>query len=103
MKKIPVLRKPIPCYLLLAEAMNLDGESILFDDFGAATSLLPMCARGIDLAHSTIIGWDDISPPTSSIAGTVQDVPVACIVMSTDLEEVSTMIDLICYCLTPYQ
>jgi hypothetical protein len=65
--------------------------------------LLPMCARGIDLAHSTIIGWDDISPPTSSIAGTVQDVQVACIVMPTDLEEVSTMIDLICYCLTPYQ
>ena len=82
--------------------MNLDGESILFDDFGAATSLLPMCARGIDLAHSTVIGWDDISQPTSSIAGTVKDVPDACIVTPTDLVEVCIMVDFICFCFTSY-
>jgi len=29
-------------------------------------------------------------------------VPDACIVTPTDLEEVSTMIDLICFCLTSY-
>jgi len=36
--------------------MNLDGESILFDELGAATSSLPMCAKGVDLAHNTTIG-----------------------------------------------
>ena len=82
--------------------MNLDGESILFDDLGAATSWLPMCERGVDLAHNTIIDWDISQPTTSSIAGTVKDVPDACIVTPTDLEELSTMIDLIGYCLTSY-
>ena len=31
-----------------------------------------------------------------------EDVTYACIVTPTDLEEVSTMIDLICFCLTSY-
>ena len=82
--------------------MNLDGESILFDELGAATSSLPMCAKGVDLAHNTTIGWDSISQPTSSIAGTVEDVSDAHIITPTDLDKVSTMIDLICYCLTSY-
>jgi len=69
--------------------MNFDGESILLDDLGA------MCARVVNLAHNTIIGWD-ISQSPGSIAGTVEDVPNARIVTPTDLEEVSTMIDLIC-------
>ena len=60
-----------------------------------------MCARGVNLAHNTSIEGD-ISHPTSSIAGTVKDVPDACIVILTDLVEVRTMIDLICYCLTSY-
>jgi len=80
--------------------MNLDGESILFDDLGAATSWLR--ERGVDLAHNTIIDWDISQPTTSSIAGTVKDVPDTCIVTPTDLEELSTMIDLIGYCLTSY-
>ena len=46
--------------------MNFDGESILFDDLGAATSSLPMCVRVVDLAHDTSIAGD-ISH--SSIAG----------------------------------
>jgi hypothetical protein len=79
--------------------MNFDGESILLNDLGAATPSLLMCARVVDLAHNTSIEGD-ISRPTSSIAGTVEDVPDACIVTPTDLEEVSTMIDLICFCLT---
>ena len=80
--------------------MNFDGESILFKDLGAATPSLPMCVV-VDLAHDTSIEGD-ISH--SSIAGTVEDVPDtdARIVTPTDLEEVSTMIDLICFCLTSY-
>ena len=60
-----------------------------------------MCARGVNLAHNTIIGRGN-SQPTSNIAGTVKDVPDARIITPTDLEEVRTMIDLICYCLTSY-
>ena len=71
--------------------MNFDGESILFDDLGADTTSLPMV---INLAHNTSIEGD---VSHSSIAGTVEDVPNACIVTPTDHEEVSTMIDLICY------
>ena len=91
----------LSAYLLSAITMNFDGESIPFHDLGAATPWLPMCARGVDLAHITTIGWD-ISQPTSSIAGTVEDVPDTHIVTLPDLVEVSTMIDLICYCLTSY-
>jgi hypothetical protein len=79
--------------------MNLDGESILFDELGADISSPRMCTRGFDLAYNTTIGWD-ISQPTSSIAGTVEDVPDTHIVTPTDLEEVSSMIALICCCLT---
>jgi hypothetical protein len=74
--------------------MDFDGESILFNDLGANTPSLPMCARKVDLAHNTSIEGD---VSHSSIAGTVEDVPNACIVTPTDHEEVSTMIDLICY------
>ncbi len=81
--------------------MNFDGESIPFHDLSVATPWLPMSARGVDLAHNTTIGWD-FSQPTSSIAGTVEDVPDPCIVTLPDLVEVSTMIDPICYCLTSY-
>ena len=35
----------VPCYLMSAITMNFDGESIVFDDLGAATPLLPMCVR----------------------------------------------------------
>ena len=79
--------------------MNFDGESILFDDLDAATPSLPMCARVVDLAHDTSIE-SDISH--SSIAETVKDVPDTRIVTPKDLDEVSTMIDLIYYCLTSY-
>ena len=61
-----------------------------------------MCAKGVDLAHNTTIGWGSISQPTSSIAETVKDVPDTRIVTPKDLDEVSTMIDLIYYCLTSY-
>jgi hypothetical protein len=83
--------------------MNFDEESILIEDLGAATPSLPMCERAVDLAHNTSI-MGDISH--SSIAGTemVEDVldADAPIVTPTDLEEVSTVIDLICYCLTSF-
>ncbi len=77
--------------------MNFDGESILFDDLGAATPSLPMCVRVVVLAHDTSIEGD-ISH--SSIAGTVKDVPDAQIVTPTDLVEVCIMIDFICFCFT---
>jgi hypothetical protein len=99
--KKTVTWKPIPCYLLLSEAINLDNDSILFDELDAATSWLHMCARVVDLAHNTISGWD-ISGPTSSIAGTFHDDPVAHIITPTDLDKVSTMVDIICHCLTSY-
>ena len=82
--------------------MNFDGESILFDDLGAATPSLPMmCVRVVDLAHDTSIEGD-ISH--SSIAGTVKekDVPDARVVTPTDLEEVCIMVDFICFCFTSY-
>ena len=85
----------------MISSMNFEGESILLEDLGADTPSLPMCVRVVDLAHDTSIEGD-ISH--SSIAGTVEDVPDADarIVTPTDLEEVSTMIDLICFCLTSY-
>ena len=43
--KRSLIHKPIPCYLSLSITMNFDGESIMFDDLGAATPLLPMCVR----------------------------------------------------------
>ena len=76
--------------------MNFDGESILFDDLGADTTSLPMV---INLAHNTSIEGD---VSHSSIAGTVEDVPDACIITPTELVEVSTMFDLICFCLIFY-
>ena len=79
--------------------MNFDGESILFEEIGAATSSPPMCVRVMDLAHDTSIEGD-ISH--SSIAGTVKDVPDARIVTPTDLVEVCIMIDFICFCFTWY-
>ena len=79
--------------------MNFDGESILFDSEGEATPLLPICERAVDLAQNTSI-MGDIS--LGSIARTVKDVldADARIVTPTDLEEVSTVIDIICFCLT---
>jgi hypothetical protein len=72
--------------------MNLDVDSILFNELGAVTSSLPiMCARVVDLAHNTIIS-QDISGPTSSIAGTFQDVSNARIITLTDLDKVSTQL-----------
>ena len=79
--------------------MNLDGESILFNDLGVATSSLPMCVRVVDLAHDTSI---EGGISHSSIAGTVKDVPDARIVTPTDLVEVCIMIDFICFCFTSY-
>ncbi len=81
--------------------MNLDGESILFDNLGAATSLLPMCVRVVDVAHDTSI---DGGISHSSIAGTVKDVPDARVITPTDLEEVCIMVDFIfiCFCFTSY-
>jgi hypothetical protein len=80
--------------------MNFNGESILFDDLDAATPSLPMCVRVVDLAHDTSIEGD-ISH--SSIAGTVKDVPDACIITPTDLvEEVCIMVDFIRFCFTSY-
>ena len=58
-----------------------------------------MCARVVDVAHNNSIEGGIFH---SSIAGTVEDVPDARIVTPTDLVEVSTMIDLICYCSTSY-
>ena len=81
--------------------MNFDEESIPFDDLGANTSSLPVCARGVDLAHNTSIEGD-ISHPTSSIAGTAKDVPYAHIDTPIDLVEVCIMIDFICFCLSSY-
>ena len=71
--------------------MNLDIDSILFDELGMATSSLSMCARVVELAHNTIIS-QDISGPTSSIAGTFQDVSNARIITLTDLDKVSTQL-----------
>ena len=81
--------------------MNFDGESILFDSEGVATPSLPMCDRAVDLAQKTSI-MGDIS--LGSIARTVKDVldADARIVTPTDLEEVSTVIDIICFCLTSF-
>jgi hypothetical protein len=79
--------------------MNFDGESILFNDLGAATPSLPMCVRVVDLAHDTSIEGD-ISP--SSIAGIADDVPDALIVTPTNLVEVCIMVDFICFCFTSY-
>ena len=81
--------------------MNLDGESILFDDLGAARPSLPMCVRVVDLAHDTSI---EGGISLSSIAGTVKDVPDARVVTPTDLEEVFIMVDFIfiCFCFTSY-
>jgi hypothetical protein len=75
--------------------MNFDGESILFDNEGAATTpSLPICERAVDLAQITSI-MGDIS--LGSIARTVKDVldADARIVTPTDLEEVSIVIDII--------
>ena len=99
--KKTVTQKPIPCVLLSSETMNLDNDSILFDELDAATSWLPMCARVVDLAHNTISGRD-ISGPTNSIAGTFHDDPDARIITLTDLDKVSTMVDIICHCLIFY-
>jgi hypothetical protein len=82
--------------------MNLDGESILFDDLGAATPSPPLCVRVVDLAHDISI---EGGISHSSIAGTVKDVPDARIVTLTDLVEVCIMVDFIifiCFCLTSY-
>ena len=67
--------------------MNLDRDSILFDDLDAATPSLHMCEMALSWAHNTSIEGD-IS--NSSIAGTgmVEDVPNARIVTLTGLEEV---------------
>jgi len=79
--------------------MNFDGESILFDDLGAATPSLPMCVRAVDLAHDTSIEGD---VSHSSIAGIADNVPDAHIVTPTDLVEVCIMVDFICFCFTLY-
>ncbi len=54
--------------------MNFDGESILIEEIGAATSSPPMCVRAVNSAHNTSIEGDTSH---SSIAGsgTVEDVP----------------------------
>ena len=79
--------------------MNFDGESILFDDLGAATPSLPTCVRVLDLAHDTSIEGD-IS--RSSIAGIADDVPDARIATPINLVEVCIMVDFICFCFTSY-
>ena len=57
--------------------------------------------RVLDLAHDTISGWDS-SGPTSSIAGTHHDDPDTHIITPTDFDKVSSMVDIICHCLTSY-
>jgi hypothetical protein len=82
--------------------MNFDGESILFDSEGVATPSLPMCDRAVDLAQKTSI-MGDIS--LGSIARTVKDVLDAdarIVTPTIYLEEVSTVIDIICFCLTSF-
>ena len=74
--------------------MNFDGESILFDNLGAATPPLPMYVRVVDLARNNSIEGD-ISHSSIAGTGTVEDVPDARIITPTDLVEVCTMNDLI--------
>ena len=74
--------------------MNFDGESILIEEIGAATSSPPMYVRAVNSAHNTSIEGD-ISHSSIAGSGTVEDVPNARIVTPTGLEEVSTMFDLI--------
>ena len=81
--------------------MNFEGESILFEEIGAATPWLPTDVMVMDLAHDTSIPGD-ISH--SVIAGTVKEkyVPDARVVTPTDLVEVCIMVDFICFRFTSY-
>jgi hypothetical protein len=60
---------------------------------GTATSSPPMNALSLDLAHDTTIGWSP-SQTTISIAGTVDNVPFAIIIIPpTRLEMIITAFD----------
>ena len=72
-------------------------DSILLDNLDADTS--SNYVRVLDLAHDTISGGDS-SGPTSSIAGTHHDDPDSRIITPTDFDKVSSMVGLICHCLT---
>ncbi len=44
----------VPCYLMSAITMNFDGESIVFDDLGAATPLIFLTAALLELPMPTM-------------------------------------------------
>ena len=52
----------IPCYVISAITMNFDGESIVFDDLGAATPLIFLTAALLGLPM--IGGPAQVFPPT---------------------------------------
>jgi len=81
--------------------MNFDGELILFDSEGAAAPSLHMCERVWDLVHKTIIMGDISHSGIARIVKYFLDED-AHINTPSDLEEVSTVIDLICFCFTSY-